>query len=269
MRNSKKLVRLGAGIAAGLGAAALAVTSTGAWADDSPQSDVQPFIIGGQPAADGQYPWMVALAAAADPSYNFCGGSLVDDDVVLTAAHCTIDSAPGDVVIRHGSVDITATDVYEVADIHVADAFDRETMANDWSLIKLAEPIPGAEPIPLATEDQEDWGSLEVAGWGIADDGAASQELRYVEVPHVSDTDCTGAYGSEFDAASMVCAGDLDAGGVDSCQGDSGGPLMSAGGDQLVGVVSWGYGCAQPGNPGVYANVGSLIDDINEVLGTW
>lgn len=266
---SRNLVRIGVGLAAGLAATALAATSSGAFAEEVPsEGDFSTQIIGGDPAAEGQYPWMVALADAADPSYNYCGGSLVAEDVVLTAAHCTVGSAPGDVLVRHGSVDIGATDSYEVADIHIADGYDDSAMTEDWSLIKLAEPIADAEPIAIATEDQDDWGPLEVAGWGISDDGQASTALRYVEVPHITDEECTGAYGSEFDAASMLCAGDLANGGVDSCQGDSGGPLMSTEGGEAVqaGIVSWGYGCAEPGNPGVYTNVGALAGDIQSAL---
>ncbi|WP_168801532.1 serine protease [Glycomyces buryatensis] len=276
MHNRKKnLIRFGAVAAAGLGAAALAFTSTGAFADNAStdgdvavQSDAGAMIVGGSPAAEGQFPWQVALADASDPSYNYCGGSLIAEDVVLTAAHCTEGSAAADVVIRHGSVDITSTETYEVADVMVADGFDGSTMVNDWSLITLAEPIPGAEPIALNTEDTEDFSTLQVSGWGTTSSGgAASDELLFVDVPYITDADCGGAYGAEFDADTMLCAGDLESGGVDSCQGDSGGPLMDTTGEPvLVGIVSWGYGCADAGNPGVYSNVAFLYDDINAAL---
>ncbi len=271
MRN-QHLVRLGIGLVAGLGAAAMATVSTGAFADEIPaQGDLDTQIIGGAPATDEQYPWMAAIADAADPSYNYCGGSLITEDVVLTAAHCVDGRTPGEVVVRHGSVDITATEVHEVAEIHVAEGYDEATTDHDWALVRLAAPIPEAETIAIAATDPVDWGSMEVAGWGITDDGSAAKELRYVEVPHVSDADCAEAYGSEFNPETMICAGDLDSGGKDACQGDSGGPLMWTAGARAVqvGVVSWGYGCAEPGNPGVYANVGALHGDIEAALAAW
>lgn len=264
----KTLTRIGAVVAAGLGAAALTLGATGAHAEDnSTNGDVDAKIIGGQPADDGQFPWIVALADAADPSFNYCGGQLIEADVVLTAAHCTEGTAAADMLIRHGSNDITQTDVYEVAEIKVADGFDGSTMVNDWSLVKLAEPIPNAVTVPLADADTKDWGTLTVAGWGTTESGSGSQDLLYVDVPYITDAECSDAYAGEFNADSMICAGDLADGGVDSCQGDSGGPLVSADG-VLVGIVSWGHGCAEAGNPGVYANVGLLHGDITAALAT-
>lgn len=266
MQNRRKtLTRIGAAVAAGLGATALTLGATGAYAEDNGTNDFEAKIIGGEPAAEGEFPYIVALADANDPSFNFCGGQLVAEDVVLTAAHCTEGSAPADFVVRHGSNDITQTEVYEVADLYVAEGYDGGSMVNDWALVKLSEPIAGAEVVPLAESDTEDWGTLTVAGWGTTESGSGSQDLLKVDVPYVGDTDCSGAYGSGFDADTMICAGDLAAGGVDSCQGDSGGPLVSADG-VLVGIVSWGEGCAEAGKPGVYANVGFLYDDIQAKL---
>ena len=82
-----------------------------------------------------------------------------------------------------------------------------------------------------------------------------------VTVPVVSDDHCRDSYGQSDITDSMICAG-LDQGGKDSCQGDSGGPFMC--GNQLSGVVSWGYGCAEAGYPGVYTQTSYFIDWIME-----
>jgi hypothetical protein len=103
---------------------------------------------------------------------------------------------------------------------------------------------------------------VDISGWGsTASGGDTVDTLRAASVPIVSDSTCGSGsiYGSEFDAATMVCAGYL-AGGVDTCQGDSGGPLESplqGGGYRLVGIPSWGFGCAEPNAPGVYTRIGS------------
>merc|ERR1712111_324541 len=78
--------------------------------------------------------------------------------------------------------------------------------------------------------------------------------------PSWTDDECRGAYGQSEIADSMICAG-LQQGGKDSCQGDSGGPFMC--GSQLSGVVSWGYGCAEPGYPGVYTQTSYFISWLN------
>merc|ERR1712133_55125 len=90
--------------------------------------------------------------------------------------------------------------------------------------------------------------------------GNLARQLMKVDVPVVSDDDCRDAYGQNDIADSMICAG-LDAGGKDSCQGDSGGPFMCGFG--LDGIVSWGYGCAQPGFPGVYTQTSYFVSWIN------
>ena len=103
-------------------------------------------------------------------------------------------------------------------------------------------------------------GTAVVSGWGtLSSGGSAPAKLHSVEVPLVDDAACEEAYGaSEIDADSMICAGE---GGKDSCQGDSGGPLTCDGEAQVhCGIVSWGYGCADPDYPGVYAETANFVD---------
>ena len=101
-----------------------------------------------------------------------------------------------------------------------------------------------------------------VSGWGTTSEGGSlASELMKVDVPVVSDDNCRDSYGQNDIADSMICAG-LPQGGKDSCQGDSGGPFMC--GNQLSGIVSWGYGCAEPGYPGVYTQTSYFVDWVND-----
>ncbi|MDA1362273.1 serine protease [Glycomyces luteolus] len=274
-RKRKHLIRIGAGVAAGLGAAAIAWAGVAANAEPADtEGDFEAQIIGGGDVEEGQYPWLVGLGSPGEGTAyerQFCGGSVIAEDVVLTAAHCVEESVAEDLVVFSGAIDLESEDVVEteVVDLHVAEDFnDPIAMANDWALLKLAEPVD-VEPIALGTEPEE-YDLLETAGWGDTGEGFPTT-AQWVEVPFVSDADCEAAYPDEVDAQTMLCAGDLENGGVDSCQGDSGGPIMTpAGEDQvLVGIVSWGYGCAEAGNPGVYGEVADFNDAIDEVLAGW
>jgi secreted trypsin-like serine protease len=275
-RKRKHLIRLGAGIGAVAGAAALTWAGIAANADPAgPEGDFEAQIIGGGPAEEGQYPWLVGLGSAGEGSAHdrqFCGGSVIAEDIVLTAAHCVEETTdPEELVVFSGSVDLESEDLVEtsVAAVHVAEDYnDPIAMANDWALLKLDEPVD-VEPIPLNTDPEAALETLETAGWGDTG-GEFPTVAQWVEVPFVSDEDCAAAYPDEIDAPTMLCAGDLENGGVDSCQGDSGGPIMAENeGLMLVGIVSWGYGCAEAGNPGVYAEVADFNDAIDEVIAGW
>jgi trypsin len=275
-RKRKHLIRLGAGVAAGLGAAALAWTGVAANAEEpTTDGDFETKIVGGDEAAEGQFPALIAVAYSGEGTpfqRQFCGGSLIAEDVVLTAAHCVEGLAAADVVVFSGSVDLESPDLVEteVVDVHLAHDYNEPvTFANDWALLKLDESLD-IEPIDVGTEPEE-FDTITTAGWGETGSGYPTV-ARWVEVPFVDDEDCADAYSGAFDAQTMLCAGDLENGGVDSCQGDSGGPAMAPDEDGeliLVGVVSWGEGCAEPGNPGVYAEVADFNSAIDDVLDDW
>lgn len=139
----------------------------------------------------------------------------------------------------------------------------------DAAIIKLATPIPTSSTIsyarlPASGSDPSAGTQATVAGWGATrENGSASSRLLKVTVPVVSRASCQAVYGSQV-TTQMWCAGTA-AGGKDSCQGDSGGPIVDPSGT-LIGLVSWGNGCARPGVPGVYARVGNFISFINSNL---
>jgi secreted trypsin-like serine protease len=264
----RQLARLGAIAAAGIGAAALAVTPAAAFAEaPEPDSDVEAKIVGGQPADEGQFPWMAAITTREDPDVGYCGGSLIADDLVLTAGHCFGDNGIADLVVRHGDVTLAEADTYAIEDVIVAEGFDHD-LEHDWAVVELAEPVPDAEPIPLATADDDDWTSFEVAGWGVTGHTAPSPVLRWAEVPYITDAECgeiAEAEEWEYFPQTQMCAGVLEAGAeVNACPVDSGGPLMAEvdGETVVAGIVSWGSDCYAAPEAGVYASVGAQIDDI-------
>lgn len=219
----------------------------------------EPQIIGGEPAAQGEYPWMVRLSMG-------CGGALYTEQIVLTAAHCVDGTGPDtSITATMGVVDLESPDAIEVQSEYVHQA-DYTGNGNDWALIKLQQPVD-LPTLPIATTGDYDNGTFTVAGWGDDGSGAQQRYLLKVDVPFVDDATCKSAGGSYAGLIDEqeICAGDMENGGIDSCQGDSGGPMFRADAEGAliqVGIVSWGEGCAEPGKPGVYTQVSHFSDQI-------
>jgi trypsin len=251
-------------------------------------AQVEPRVIGGVDTAIEQYPWQAALVvdpakAPGSPFHRqFCGGSLITPYIVLTAAHCVYDTDPDDrssldpddvdVVLGESKLS-TAPPSAQLAVQAVAYQadYDPNFGPSDWAIphndigyLVLQSPY-GGEAIDIAGPDETVlWDPdtyEEVTGWGAtAESGpgsGGSDTLQMAVVPIIADTDCAADYGVYFNSESMVCAGYPD-GGIDTCQGDSGGPMQAPlvdGGYRLVGITSWGDGCARPNAPGVYTRI--------------
>ncbi|MCI2423508.1 serine protease [Saccharopolyspora sp. K220] len=257
----RRLARL-----AGVAAIAVAALTTASVAHAQP-SDVTPNIVGGQDADIADHPFTVALVTP--DGQQFCGGSLVAADKVLTAAHCTVGQQAADINVVSGRTVMSSQDgtVSEVTNIWVHPEYTDAAQGFDVSVLTLAAPVQEA-PIELATADDPGYApdtQATILGWGnTSENGQQSDNLQMATVPVTSDETCSGAY-AEYNPDAMVCAG-LPEGGVDTCQGDSGGPMVVN--NKLIGVTSWGEGCARPGKPGVYARVGSYHDVITEQIGS-
>ncbi len=221
-------------------------------------------IVDGTATTANDNPWQVALV---DGEGQFCGGSLVGDRVVVTAAHCVVGMPESAIQVRAGVTDLTGSSgqVRQVTGV-VEHARYAETGTADIAMLVLDRPfdpstnvaaIPTATPSEVAAAT-----TARVTGWGstseTADDTPAV--LQSADVPLVGDEACDSQLG--IDADDELCAGGT---GTDSCYGDSGGPLTidTPRGRVLAGVVSWGEECGGP-TPGVYAEVPTFADWIAE-----
>jgi secreted trypsin-like serine protease len=230
--------------------AAAALGTVAGQAVAAPPADVQPQVVGGVPATQGEFPWMVRLSMG-------CGGAMYTQQLVLTAAHCV--GATGNntgITATLGTVDLQdpARTTVRSNYVYRAPGYDNPD-GDDWALVRLERAVD-VPTLPVATSGAYDNDHFTVVGWGAAVEGGAQQRyLLKAEVPFIDDTQCGSAY-TELVPAEEICAGNWAAGGIDTCQGDSGGPMFrrdNAGAFVQVGIVSWGYGCARPLNPGVYA----------------
>nr|XP_027211158.1 transmembrane protease serine 9-like [Penaeus vannamei] len=231
-------------------------------------------IVGGVTTGVNEWPWQAALMYG---SQQFCGGSLINDRYVLTAAHCTESMRASDLTIRLAEHRLSTSSETSVVSRSVSQIIEHPDYQpgneiNDIALIKLSSPVqvsdtvlPVCMPPPNPTYAGK---TATVTGWGTTSSGGSSSDtLREVDVTVVSNTACqSNSYGSAI-KDTMLCAGST---GKDSCQGDSGGPLVfkdGGGNYDQIGVVSWGYGCGARGYPGVYTRVNSYLDWIKANTG--
>lgn len=224
--------------------------------------------------AEGKAPGddrIVGGHTSTNPAFRFfaletgrsCGGSLVHEDIIMTAAHCKNSFAGRKVVVgMYDYLDMMKMKKYKVERIVTPPGHSSLYHGKDILLLKLSSPVKGIKPVkwanasrPLVTGEK-----LTVIGFGTTAHGAIPhmpRTLQEADVNAISDDVCTKQYGSKFDKTDMFCAG-VPNGGRDACQGDSGGPILAADGTQM-GIVSWGRGCGRPNSYGVYTRV-SLFD---------
>lgn len=182
--------------------------------------------------------------------------------------------SPSNLSIRAGSsIRNSGGTVVNVKTIHQNPRYQSSTIDYDITILELSTPLTlatniGEVDLPPKTgaSNPADGTSVYCTGWGTTSEGGVSaNQLQGVEVNAVSNAKCNEAYSGDI-TDRMMCAG-VTGGGKDACQGDSGGPLVTTADKVLVGIVSWGYGCARPAYPGVYSSVAGLRDYIVEITG--
>lgn len=215
------------------------------------------------------FPHHVYIGFASD-AHSRCGGSLINDRTILTAAHCLFsDSNPSqliandDFIIRYNGVSLSDMLPASVAGVsypnEVSMKYDPDTFEHDIALIHLSEPIISYysdndqyAKVPATTRLRTGH-TLRVKGFGVTNSNDTTDELLWTFVNYIPANLCRGfaGFGDKI-FNTMFCAGDT---GGDACGGDSGGGVTLSGSNHVVGIVSWGYECASNSSPGVYTSV--------------
>uniref|UniRef100_A0A3B5KLE7 Transmembrane serine protease 5 n=1 Tax=Takifugu rubripes TaxID=31033 RepID=A0A3B5KLE7_TAKRU len=239
-----------------------------------------PRIIGGVEATLGRWPWQVSLYYS---NRHTCGGSIINSQWVVTAAHCVHNYRLPQVsswvvyagIVTRGSAKVAEHTGYAVEKIIYNKDYNHRSHDGDIALMKLRTPLNFSDtirPVCLPQYDYDPPGGTQcwISGWGYTQpEGAHSPDtLKEAPVPIISTKRCNSScmYNGEI-TSRMLCAGYTE-GKVDACQGDSGGPLVCQDENvwRLVGVVSWGSGCAEPNHPGVYTKVAEFLGWIYDMI---
>ncbi|XP_030591277.1 transmembrane protease serine 9-like [Archocentrus centrarchus] len=240
------------------------------------QPSLNTRIVGGQDAPPGSWPWQVSLQRSGG---HFCGGSLINNQWVLCAAHCFRSITESSVTVYLGLQSLQGSNPNAVSrtvsQVIKHPNYNSGTDDNDIALLMLSSSVTFTNyiaPVCLAASGSTFYSGINtwVTGWGDTGRGVSPpspQNLMEVEVPIVGNRKCNCNYGVGKITDNMVCAG-LSAGGKDSCQGDSGGPLVSKQNGRWIqaGIVSFGEGCAEPNFPGVYTRVSRYQTWINSQI---
>ncbi|XP_076343524.1 clotting factor G beta subunit-like isoform X2 [Tachypleus tridentatus] len=244
-------------------------------------------IIKGRIATPHSWPWMVGIFHV-NPHRFLCGGSIINKGFVVTAAHCLVTPFGNrqnySIFVRVGvhNIDNSGTN-YQVDKVIVHKDYRYGSHYYDIGLILLSEQIKynyKVQPVCIPELNQPhvnlDKKKVVVIGWGVTERANEKYNvLRELELPVVTNEQCNKSYQTlpfsnlnQGITNDMICAG-YQEGGKDSCQGDSGGPLMyhdpTTGRVKLIGVVSFGYGCARPNIPGVYTRLSSYVNWFQEI----
>lgn len=238
-------------------------------------------IVGGTTATPHSWPWQVALYTKSflGSWYQFCGGSVINENWILTAGHCFYGHGNiANYKVIAGAQNLKQSEPEQqtvtLKNIFVNPQYDQQTTTHDSTLLQLATPLKltdAVSPVCLANPGSSlpDGTVAWITGWGSTREGGqTTATLMQTDVPIVNHDTCAKEYqGEQTVDDTMICAG-YEKGGHDTCQGDSGGPLVSNvnGSWTQFGITSWGQGCAEAGYAGVYGSVAAMRDFIDSTI---
>lgn len=248
---------------------------------------MQDRVVGGQDSGPRSWYAMLLYRDAAGWKFAGCGATLITNCHIITAAHCVEDrdfDIEGIYLNAHTPYNGNSGHPFHfttAAKIHVPDNYDDYTNVNDIAIIKMSQCVdvddfPIAVPAMASNSQAASTNGykLELYGFGRFGENLGysgdTKQLQRAELPFISNESCQKYFGNKIKYG-MFCAGYPESGGVDACQGDSGSGLLAAPQNQgdpsmIMGVVSWGVGCARLGYPGVYAAVADYEDWIKSTV---
>nr|CAB43766.1 chymotrypsin B precursor [Gadus morhua] len=229
-------------------------------------------IVNGEEAVPHSWPWQVSLQQSN--GFHFCGGSLINENWVVTAAHCNVRTYHRVIVGEHDKSRASDENIQilKPSMVFTHPKWDSRTINNDISLIKLASPaVLGTNVSPVCLGESSDVFApgmkCVTSGWGLTRYNAPGtpNKLQQAALPLMSNEECSQTWGNNMISDVMICAG---AAGATSCMGDSGGPLVCQKDNvwTLVGIVSWGSSRCSVTTPAVYARVTELRGWVDQIL---
>jgi len=226
---------------------------------EDPLAELGWRIVGGESAADGQFPYQISMRNGGSHS---CGGSILDETTILCAAHCVDGVSAAQLTVVAGTNTLNAGgDSHKVSSISMHKDYDSWNIQNDISILKLATPLDLSNPkigvVGLPSSNIGGGENVILSGWGRTSyPGNIPNDLQWINLRTITVDECKSLQtGSEI-IDSEVCT--LTQSGEGACHGDSGGPLVDTNGNQ-IGIVSWGTPCAR-GYPDVFTRVYSFLD---------
>ncbi|XP_047525668.1 chymotrypsin-2-like [Pieris napi] len=231
-------------------------------------------VVGGSDAPDGALPYQISLQKTKHNNFHTCGGAIIADRWILTAAHCLKNKSPKDLSILAGTNSKTKGGTrYKIDKFFKHEKYTTNPNKNDIALLRTAEKIKFTDkvkPIEVATEDPKPGEKCKLSGWGFTTQNQRNRpdKLQWLDVKVISEKDCKTTFNHfrRFEKTDPITPNHiciLNKKGEGGCQGDSGGSLVCN--NKSSGIVSWNIPCAK-GQPDVFTRTSKYTSWIKDTM---